>query len=181
MGIMRRSAANRLPMEIRQELKLDPGQRVLAWSPLVGGGTVAATVGGLHVVTPVRRVLARPWAQVRQASWEAVSGTLAVTWVSSVREITPLELAVPGRLPEVVHERVRSSLVLAQEVAAPGGRSVWVALRRTADGGLMTQVVPAPAVRLDDPEITAQVRRAEEALRDEVGAAFDTVRDADPA
>jgi hypothetical protein len=178
---MRRFAANRLPADIMQELKLGPGERVLAWSPLVGGGAAAATVGGLHVVTPLGQSLQRPWAQVRQASWEAASGTLAVTWVSSVREITPLELTAPGRLPEVVHERVRSSLLLSQEVAEPGGRSVWVALRRATDGAMVTQVVPAPGVRLDDPEVAARVRRAEAALRDEAGAAFDTVRDADPA
>jgi hypothetical protein len=180
MGILRKFTPNRLPAEAARALGLDVGTRVLAWSPLVGGGVAAATVDGLHVLTPQGRTLHREWAQVRRASWEAASGTLAVAWVSS-RQLTPLELTAPGRLPEVVHERVRSSLLLAQEVTAPGGRSVWVALRRAADGAAVTQVVPSPGVRLDDPEVLEQVRRAEEALRDEAGSTFGIVQDADPA
>lgn len=180
MGILRKFTPNRLPAEAAQSLGLDAGTRVLAWSPLVGGGVAVATVDGLHALTPQGRTLHREWAQVRQVSWEAASGTLAVTWVSP-RQLTPLELTAPGRFPEVVHERVRSSLLLSQEVTGPGGRSVWVALRRAADGAVGTQVVLSPGVRLDDPEVAEQVRRAEGALRDEVGSAFGIVRDADPA
>ena len=55
--------------------------------------------------------------------------------------LTPLEILAPGRLPEVVHERVRSSLLLSREVVMPDGRTVWVALRRRADGAVVTQVV----------------------------------------
>ena len=161
-------------------MELGVGERVLAWSPLAGSGVAAATVEGLHVRTPTGRTLHGEWAQVLQASWEAGSGTLAVTWASS-RQITPLELSAPGRFPEVVHERVRSSLLLSQQVTVSAERSVWVALRRLTDGRVVTQVVPEPGVRSDDPEVAELVRRVEAALRDEVGAAFDTVRDADPA
>lgn len=180
MGILRKFTPNRLPGEAAEALGLDAGVRVLAWSPLAGGGVAAATVDGLHVFTPQGRAVHREWALVRQASWEAASGTLAVSWISP-RQLTPLELTTPGRFPEVVHERVRSSLLLSQEVGVAGGRTVWVALRRSADGGVVTQVVPEPGVRLDDEEVAAQVRRAQEALRDEVGSGFGIVRDADPA
>jgi hypothetical protein len=177
---LRKLTPNRLPAEAAEALGLAGGTRVLAWSPLMGGGVAAATVDGLHVLTPQGRALHREWALVRQASWEAASGTLAVTWISP-RQLTPLELTAPGRFPDVVHERVRASLLLSQEVNVTGGGSVWVALRRSADGGVVTQVVPTAGVRLDDGEIAEQVRRAQEALRDEVGSGFGIVRDADPA
>ena len=177
---MRKFVANRLPADAAAALQLDAGQRVLAWSPLAGGGVVAATVQALHVLTPQGLALHREWADVRQAAWDGDSGTLAVSWVGS-RRLTPLEILAPGRLPEVVHERVRSSLLLSREIALPDGRTVWVALRRRADGGVATQVVPPPGVRPDDPRIVDEVRRAESDLRDEVGAGFGIVRDADPA
>jgi hypothetical protein len=177
---MRRFTADRLPAAAAAALQLDAGERVLAWSPLVGGGVAAATVRALHVLTPQGDVLRRDWAQVRQAAWDGGSGTLAVSWVGS-RRITPLEVIAPGRLPEVVHERVRSSLLLSREVVLPDGRTAWVVLRRCADGAVVTQVVPPPGVRPDDPMAVDQVRRAEQELRDEVGAAFGIVRDADPA
>jgi len=180
MGILRKFTPNRLPAEAAAALGLDARTRVLAWSPLAGGGVAAATLDGLHVLTPQGRALHREWALVRQVSWEAASGTLAVAWISP-RQLTPLELIAAGQFPEVVHERVRASLLLSQEVSVPGGRSVWVALRRSADGGVMTQVVPEPGVRLDDREVAEPVRRAQEALRDEVGSGFGIVRDADPA
>jgi hypothetical protein len=177
---MRRLMPSRLPVDAAEALGLGVGERVLAWSPLAGGGVAAATVKGLHVQTPTGRTLHGEWAQVRRASWEAGAGTLAVTWMRS-RQITPLELTAPGRFPEVVHERVRSSLLLSQEVTTAAGGSVWVALRSLADGRIVTQVVPGPGVREDDPEVAEQVLRAGAALRDEAGAAFDTVRHTDPA
>lgn len=180
VGIMRRLARHRLPPDAQRALGLGVGERVLAWSPLAGGGVAAATVSGLHVLTPQGQVLNREWAQIRQASWDAGSGTLAVGWVAS-RGLTPLEITAPGRLPEVVHERVRSSLLLSRQVDAPGGHSVWVALRRTGSGAVVTQVVAQPGVRLGDPQVADLVRRAADGLRDEAGIAFDTVQDADPA
>ncbi len=169
MGILRKFTAARLPAELADALPLDPGERVLAWSPLLGGGAVAATVRGLRARTPLGRTVHRDWSDVQRASWDAASGTLAVSWVDS-RQVTPLELTAAGRLPDVVHERVRSSVVLSREIELPGGRAVWVALRRSADGSVVTQAVPSPGVRLDEPGVAAAVRRAEQALRDDVGA-----------
>lgn len=168
--MFRKFAASRLPAELAAELPLEPGDRVLAWSPLAGGGAVAATVNGLRVLSPAGRTLSRDWEQVRRAAWDRGSSTLAVTWVTGPR-VTPLEVTRPGRLPEVVHERVRSSVVLSREVDLPGGRTAWVALRRTAGGGLVSQAVPGPGVRLEDPAVAEALGRAQEGLRDEAGGA----------
>ena len=157
-----------LPDDARGLLQLEPSARVLAWSPLVGGGWAAATPAGLHALLPTGALISRPWTDVDHAAWHADSGMLAVWWVRS-RVATPLEVGEGSFLPEVVHERVRSSVVLLREVSLPGGRVVRVALRKGADGALSTQAVPPPGVRLDDPQVAPLVARAEAQLRDEAG------------
>src|SRR3954452_14186017 len=126
----------------------------------MGGGYAVATSEELHALLPTGALLRRTWTDVDHAAWEQDSGMLAVWWVGT-RQTTPLEVGEGSFLPEVVHERVRSSLVLAQDVVLPGGRTVWVALRKAADGTLTTQAVPARSVRLADPEVARLVARAE--------------------
>src|SRR5690606_10368048 len=155
-----------LPEAAREVLGLDGAARVLAWSPLTGGGWAVATREGLRTLLPTGTLVDRPWTDVHHAAWDAESRTLAVWWVGS-RQTTPLELAEGSFLPEVVHERVRASVVLTRDVAVPGGRTVWVALRKAADGSLSTQAVPAKGVRMNDPEVKARVAAARAQLRDE--------------
>src|SRR3712207_1651739 len=140
MGILGRLRLRRrptLPADAVEALGLAPDQRVLAWSSLAGGGVAAATIEGLRVLSPRGQLLRRPWVDVDHAAWDQDSRTLAVWWVGS-RVPTPLELGEGSFLPEVVHERVRSSVVLTREVALPGGRTATVALRQAADGTLST-------------------------------------------
>jgi hypothetical protein len=158
-----------LPATARDLLGLQQGSTVLAWSSLAGGGWAVATAVGVRALLPTGSVLARPWTDVDHVAWDQDSGMLAVWWVGS-RQPTALELEERSFLPEVVHERVRSSLVLARDVPVAGGRTVWVALRKADDGTLSTQAVPARGVRLADPEVAALVARAQAALRDEAGA-----------
>jgi hypothetical protein len=158
-----------LPADAAQELGVG-GERVLAWAELAGGGVAAATVEGLRLRTPQGRVVRRAWTQVDHAAWDEDSGMLVVWWVGT-RVPTPLEVGEETFLPEVVHERVRASIVLTREIALGSGRTIYVSLRKAADGTLSTHAVAPRGVRLDDPGIAAQVRRAEAELRDEAGAA----------
>jgi hypothetical protein len=68
-----------------------------------------------------------------------------------------------------VRERVRASVVLTREVELEGGRRVFVALRKAADGALSTSVSPGRGVRLTDPDVAARVAAAEAGLREEAG------------
>ena len=158
-----------LPGDAARDLDV-VGERVLAWAPLAGDGVAAATTQGLRVRTPQGRLIRRPWTDVDHAAWDEDSGTLAVWWVGS-RMPTPLEVGDETFLPEVVHERVRSSIVLVRELPLPGGRAIYVSLRKGADGTLSTHAVAPRGVRLDDPPIAEQVARAERALLDEAGGA----------
>lgn len=165
---LRRGRRPTLPAGAGEVLGLTPADRVLAWAALPGGGLAAATVAGIAVATPTGRRIRRPWVEVDHAAWDDDSGTLAVWWVGS-RQPTGLEVGQGSFLPEVVHERVRASVVLTREVAVPGGRTVTVALRKAADGSLATQTVAPPGVRLDDPDVAAAIARAEAGLRDDAG------------
>jgi len=161
-----------LPEAARALLQLDGSVRVLAWSSLVGGGWAVATAAGLRALLPTGALVDRPWTHVHHAAWDADSRMLAVWWVGS-RATTPLEVEEGSFLPEVVHERVRASVVLARDVAVPGGRTVWVALRKADDGSLSTQAVPGRGVRMADPEVASLVAAARAQLRDEAGAPSD--------
>jgi hypothetical protein len=168
-----RRGRTRLPDAAREALGLPADVRVLAWSSLVGDGWAAALPAGLRAVLPGALRVERPWTDVDRVAWDRDSRMLVVWWVGS-RRATPLEVQDQGSfLPEVIHERVRSSMVLVREVPLPDGRTVRVALRRTDDGTLSTQVVPGRGVRMSDPEVAALVDRARAALLDEAGAAAD--------
>jgi hypothetical protein len=161
-----------MPAEVVSALSLDSldrGNRLLAWSSLVGGGVAAATRDDLRIVTPRGQRMIRPWVEVDHAVWEQDSRMLVVWWVDS-RRTTPLEIQDDvGRLPEVVRERVQSSVVLTASVPLPGGRSGRVALRRGADGQLSVQSLLPPGVRPDAPGVAPLVRAATDQLWAEAG------------
>ncbi|HEY6793696.1 MAG TPA: hypothetical protein VI248_03320 [Kineosporiaceae bacterium] len=169
MAFLRRPGRPSLPDDVRRMLQLGKGVRVLAWSPLVGGGWVVATVAGLRALLPTGVLVDRPWTDVDHVTWDRDAAVLAVWWVGS-RQPTTLDVGTESFLPEVVHERMRASLVLTREVGLPGGRTVRVVLRKAADGTLSTQVVPGRGVRLADPQVAALVARAEAEIRAEAGA-----------
>ena len=182
MRMFRARAARAVPGEVAKELGLGRGDRVLAWATLVGGGAAAATIAELKIRRPDGGLISRPWAEVDHAAWEADSSTVAVWWAGQ-RMVTPLEIEGESRLPEVIRERVQSSVLLAGSVTVPGGRQVRIALRKTADGGILAQALPPPGVKLDDPAIASVVDRALAALRAEAapdGDALGMVLHPDP-
>ncbi len=156
-----------LPDDARSALGIDAGERVLAWSELVGGGYAAATPARLHVLTPFGRRVVRPWVDVDHVAWADESATLAVWWVGE-RQALGLEPVQASFLPEAVHERVRSSVLLTREVNLPGRRPARLTLRRDAEGAITCQLALPAGVRADDPAVAGILRAAEAALWDEV-------------
>jgi hypothetical protein len=158
-----------LPPEVAEALELGSGERLLAWSSLVGGGAAAATVRDVRIVTPRGKKIIRSWVDVDHAVWEQDSRMLVIWWVNS-RQTTPLEIQDDvGRLPEVVRERVQSSVVLTASVPLAGGRAARVALRRDADGELSAQSLVPPGVRPEAPDVAPRLAAAVAALWDEAG------------
>ena len=158
-----------MPAELTEALELGRGERLLAWSSLVGGGAAAATIKDLRIVTPRGKKIIQSWVEVDHAVWEQESRMLVIWWVNS-RQTTPLEIQDDvGRLPEVVRERVQSSVVLTASVPLPGGRAGRVALRRTVDGDLTAQALVPPGVKADAPQVAPLLAAAVAALWSEAG------------
>jgi hypothetical protein len=149
--------------------ELGPGDdRLLSWSPLALGGLAAATEAGLHVITPLGKAAARPWTEVSRASWDAESSALAVWWIGGSQPM-PLEIIDQSRLPDVIYDRVRRSILISTEVVLDDGRSVWVALRRSGGETFLVQAVAPAGVRLDDPDVAPLVAAAKSDLRSQAG------------
>jgi hypothetical protein len=158
-----------LPPELAEALQLRRGDRVLAWSSLVGGGAAVALIGGLRILTPRGELLVHEWVDVDHATWDKDSSMLLVWWVGS-RRPTPLEvLDDVGGLPLVVREQVQSSVLLTVGVALPGRAAGRVALRRTASGRITAQALLPPGVSEDDPEVKEALAAAMDTLWTEAG------------
>ncbi len=156
----------RLPADARTSLGIDG--RALAVERLVGGGWVAATRAGLHVLDD-GRLLVRHWTDVDGARFDGDTDQLTVTWVDGTPS-TVISLDDPGsRLVRAVHDRVQSSVVLAERVTLARAGLVRVVLRRGAGGELFTQVIGDGRVDLADPEVAAVVDAAEARLRESAG------------
>ena len=160
-----------LPHDVAEALGIEAGERVLAWSRLTGGGHAAAGVVALRVLTERGRLIHRPWLDVDHVAWAQDSHMLAVWWVGS-RSATPLELPDASYLPEVIHERVRASVVISQDVSVEAdGRTLKgrVALRKNADGALVVQTSSAARAEVDHPLLVAAMAEVAARLRQDAG------------
>jgi hypothetical protein len=119
----------------RPPVDVAAGERVLAWASTTGPaeGVVAGTAAALYLPGG-RRI---PWEQVEGADWDLDSETLTVREVGAWGEQRPayaLVLGDPGRLLELVRERVTASVVLQRHVPVQGRRGVRVIARRSPVG-----------------------------------------------
>ena len=165
MPLLRRRS---LPRDVRDRLALPADDRVVAATELVDGWAVASR-RALHLAVdgaPVRR---RPWADVDRAVLDPESATLTVRWVEG--EPDRLQLADDRGMtfPQVLRERVQASVVHSQTVTLRDGRQVRVALRRSEEGPLLTQVIGDGHVDLADPDVAALVDAAEARVREAAG------------
>jgi hypothetical protein len=159
-----------LPDDVRSRLGLDRHERVLAAAPLDDGGWVVTSSVALLVVRsgPVARAA---WHEVAEATWEPEAREVAVRWATPGQPGLLLRLGEePGRVPEVLRERVMSTYVLSQRVAVRGRRGVTVAVRRNAaDGSLLVQTVPDEGIDLRRPETAERVAAMARDLSEQVG------------
>lgn len=157
-----------LPGPLAAVVPLDPGERVLAWAPRLGGGAVVPTLDHLVVVAVDGSCERHPWTDVERAAWEPESRTFAVWWAGRAVP-TALELGEPGRVPRVLAERVQASIAAVRTVALPDGATARVVLRRTRDGRFSVQVPRAPGVDRRDARVAAALDAAGRELLADVG------------
>lgn len=162
----RRHRAWQVPDDVLRILALGPAERVLAAAPLVDGGAAVATPGRLLVTDAVSLGLDVGWYEVDHGAWEPTSAVLDVRLVTGRRVRLQLAPGVQTLLPEVLRERVQSSVVLAEKLEVRGRRGVRVVVRRSPHG-LLTQVLPDVGVDVTAPGVAADVAR----LRDDLARA----------
>ncbi|HEU0088837.1 MAG TPA: hypothetical protein VFQ77_14525 [Pseudonocardiaceae bacterium] len=153
--LRRWSAGHELPTGCTATL--EPGERVIAVAALAGGGHLVLTQLGAWVPegAVVRRV---GWHLVSKAVWdrrsllltEAVStGTAGQAVLLTDLPPRRFTLAEPGRVPEVVRERVTRSIRSSQHVRLPGGGAWFVQRRVPGRDGVVLQVRADPGTAPD--------------------------------
>jgi bifunctional DNA-binding transcriptional regulator/antitoxin component of YhaV-PrlF toxin-antitoxin module len=158
-----------LPDEVRAELDLQPGERLLALATDPDDRPVVATDRDL--------LLQRRPPGYERIGWECVDkatfddGVLRLVGVGSDQQPFRLRVALTetGSLPQVVRDRVTSSIVLSQHIALEGELGVRVTARRRAQ-----ELALRWRYRLDDglddsPEIRARAETALAQVRRESG------------
>jgi hypothetical protein len=166
----RPSPARALPQDVRSRLRLGRHEHVLATSRLDDGAWVVASSVAL-LVADAGRVVRHAWHEVAEATWEPETRVVAVRWATPGEEPLRLRLGEePGRVPEVVRERVMSTYVLSQRVPVRGRRGVTVAVRRdAADGTLLVQAVADEGIDPGRPETAEKVAAMSRELAAQVG------------
>ncbi len=155
-------------MRIRAR-RLGPGERALASAEAADGTVVAGSRDALHLGD--HRI---PWETVEKADWDADESTLTVTEVGTwgtARPIHRVELPEPGRLLELVRERVTASVVLQRHVPVRGRRGVFVIARRAPRGDRPVEWVYEfeEGIDPDDPDVRRVAEAALERARLDVG------------
>ena len=156
-------------------IAVGPGERVLADAVAEGahlGGTrdaFYADVGGAEAPLRVG------WEAVQAADWDADTSTLTVTEVGVWGQPRPRHVFVvrePGRLLELVRERVTASVLLQRDVPVAGRRGVRVIGRRAPRGNQAVRwlVEYDEGVDPEDPSVVDAVAEALAAAQAEVGA-----------
>ena len=108
----------------RPDVPVLAGEKVLAWATGVGGDVVAGTRDAVYVAGV--RV---PWEQVEAADWDVDTSVLRISEVGRWGDVRPehvLTLEEPGRLLELVRERVTATVLLQRHVPIRGRRGVRV-------------------------------------------------------
>ncbi|MEJ7834504.1 MAG: hypothetical protein WKF79_16440 [Nocardioides sp.] len=111
----------------RPALGVAPGERLLAWATTDDGEVVGGTRDAFYLPGRV------PWEEVEAADWDRDTSVLQVREVGSwgeVRSEHTFTIPEPGRLLQLVRERVTASVVLQRHVPVRGRRGVRVIGRR---------------------------------------------------
>ncbi len=119
---MKRSLRRRPAIDVR------PGESVLAWAEATDGTVVAGTRDAVYVGST-----RLPWEQVEAAEWDRDADLLRLSEVGTWGERRvehALSFDDPGRLLQLVRERVTASIVLQRHVSVDGRRGVRVIARR---------------------------------------------------
>jgi hypothetical protein len=143
--------------------------RPLVVEELDDGAWVVLTREQVAVVDAEGPRWSRPWHEVDRGEWDGEGHTLTVSFVDGHR---PAALRTadehPRDMPLVFRERVDASIAYSETVDAVGGGRLRGVVRRTPDGGMLSQVLGVGPVRRS-PALETQITELEARVRGEVG------------
>jgi hypothetical protein len=158
----------------RPPVGVAPGERLLAWAPVVGGQWVAGTRDALYL--PAGRLA---WEEVEAADWDHELARLRVSEVGQwgrprVEHTLTLDETAPfdtDRLLQLVRERVTASVLLVRHVPITGKRGVRVVGRRAPSGRSEVHWVYEydAGIEPTDPVVQAAASAALASARADVG------------
>lgn len=166
-----------LPMSWRRrspQVDVGPREKVLAVATATDGTVLAGTRDAFYLRREGQETRRVPWEQVEAAGWDRDSDTFRLSEVGSWGDQRPVHtttLTDPGRLLELVHERVTASIVLQRHVALDRRRGLRVIARRAPSGagGVSWVYEYDEGVDPGDPAVRAAAREALEVARRDVG------------
>lgn len=154
----------------RPSVAVASGERVLARATDESGDIVAGTRDALYLAG------ARlPWEEVEAADWDRDTSVLRLTEVGEwgqQRVEHAVTIGEPGRLLELIRERVTASVVLQRHVALEHRRGLRVIARRAPRGDrpITWFYEYDEGIDPDDAAVRELARAALASARDEVGA-----------
>lgn len=150
----------------------EPGERLLAWGAGDNGEVLASTramyLPSAGQLAPAE-IIRLPWTWIDRASWEDPDVVIEARIEGSPRRWR-VALSEPGRLPEVIRERVTASIVISEHVdlVDVGGARI-VGRRSDADEPVEWSVTFDPGLDPNDPQLRAAAVNALADLRDSLG------------
>jgi hypothetical protein len=166
----------RVPGDVLARAGLSRSDRVLAHAAAGDGTWLLGTRAALVVLRPDAPVETVPWERVETADWDRDEERLRVRGVTAPdgsQPVLEVTLADPGRLLQLVRERVTASVLLQRRALLPGSQAgVTVVGRRSpVRTGQVTWTVEHDA-GLDpaDPAVAELAAGALRAAQDEVGS-----------
>lgn len=159
-----------LPTGVRASLPLESGERVLTHAPGADPERYVVCTDRALLVGPHPSWIRLPWWRVTAALFDADADLLRVTALQDDGPVQ-FDIAVPGltRVPETVHERVQSSIVVSRHVRlARAGGARLVARRVPGRADLEWQVVLDSGLDPADQELRDAAARELDALRREM-------------
>ena len=144
-------------------------ERILSAAAVDGGAWLVLTRSEVLLASPEGVPWRHPWHEVERGDWDGEKHTLTIHWMGQRAPSTLVtDESFPRDLPLTFRERVDASIVHIETEPARGGGTLRAAVRRTADGGLLVQVIGVGRVR-PSPALDAQMDTLEAKVRDAVG------------
>ncbi len=162
-----------LPDTVRQQLPLETGERALAWAVSDDGEWYVGTERALYLpgTAGYRRLR---WEQVERADWSSAEHALVVVESADWGEREPrtvVRMSRPGRLAELVRERVTKSVVCT--VYAPVGEKTGLTVvgrsSPQGEGPVVWSYVLSAGLDPADPEVQQVAARTLTEAKSQIG------------